>query len=70
MDGWLYNLINIAVSLCGYYLAALLMDHKLYGRVRMQAVGFTCMFILILMCAVFCESLRPSRASSDPATAL
>lgn len=29
MVGWLYNLINVGVSLCGYYLASLLIDNKL-----------------------------------------
>jgi hypothetical protein len=32
MVGWLYNLINVGVSLCGYYLASFLIDNKLYGR--------------------------------------
>lgn len=40
------------------YLAALLIDHKLYGRIRMQAVGFSCMFILILFSAIFYERLQ------------
>jgi aspartate aminotransferase-like enzyme len=29
MEGWLYNLINVGVSLCGYYLASFLVDNKL-----------------------------------------
>ena len=29
MVGWLYNLINVGVSLCGYYLASFLIDNKL-----------------------------------------
>ena len=36
MIQWLYNLINIGVSLVGYYFAAFFMDHKHYGRKRMQ----------------------------------
>lgn len=36
MTGWLWNLINVAVELAGYYLAAFLVDHKLYGRKWMQ----------------------------------
>ena len=32
MVGWLYNLINVGVSLCGYYLASFMIDNKLYGR--------------------------------------
>lgn len=60
MDGWLYNLINIAVSLVGYYLAALLMDHKLYGRVRMQAVGFLMMFLLFVIASfLFNDLIKP-----------
>lgn len=48
---WLYNLINIGCELVGYYLAALLMDHKHYGRKRMQAVGFLMSFILFIIAA-------------------
>ena len=43
---WLYNLINVGVQLPGYYLAALLVDNKMYGRKTMQAVGFLCTFAL------------------------
>jgi hypothetical protein len=32
MVGWLYNLINVACSLVGYYMASFLIDNKLYGR--------------------------------------
>jgi H+/Cl- antiporter ClcA len=48
---WLYNLINVGVSLCGYYLGALLVDHKSYGRKWMQANGFMALFILLLISA-------------------
>lgn len=48
---WLYNLINIAVELFGYYLAALLIDHKAYGRKNMQMVGFGMMFLCFIVCA-------------------
>lgn len=34
-----WNIINVFVSLAGYYCAALLIDHKLYGRRNMQQVG-------------------------------
>ncbi|ANB13984.1 phosphate transporter PHO84 [Sugiyamaella lignohabitans] len=47
--GWLYNLINIGVSLAGYYLAAFLIDNKLYGRNRMMQVGFLMDFILFVI---------------------
>jgi len=45
MVGWMWNLCNIAVSLAGYYLASLLVDHKLYGRKRMMEVGFLVDFL-------------------------
>lgn len=48
---WLYNLINVGVSLAGYYLAALLIDNKNYGRKWMQANGFMMLFILFLIAA-------------------
>ncbi|KZF23675.1 pi-transporter A-1 [Xylona heveae TC161] len=49
MPGWLYNLINIGVSLCGYYLASFLIDNKLYGRKKMQIVGFMLCFVLFVI---------------------
>ena len=48
---WLYNLINVGCELVGYYLAALLIDHKSYGRKRMQAVGFVMSFIPFIVAA-------------------
>ncbi|KAF2147776.1 MFS general substrate transporter [Myriangium duriaei CBS 260.36] len=49
MVGWLYNLINIAVQLVGYYLASFLIDNKLYGRRNMMNVGFLMDFILFIV---------------------
>jgi len=49
MTGWLYNLINVGVSLCGYYLASFLIDNKFYGRKTMQQVGFFMDFILFVI---------------------
>jgi hypothetical protein len=65
MPGWLYSLVNVTVSLVGYYLAckrprsgvdlmiltvpAILIDHKLYGRKKMQMVGFLMDFILFII---------------------
>ncbi|KAI9825257.1 MAG: hypothetical protein M1832_001291 [Thelocarpon impressellum] len=46
MTGWLYNLVNVGVSLVGYYLASFLIDNKNYGRKWMQIVGFMCDFVL------------------------
>lgn len=48
MTGWLWNLVNIGVAMVGYYMAALLIDHKLYGRQRMQCVGFFFNFLLFV----------------------
>lgn len=33
------------------------MDHKMVGRVRMQTVGFICMFVLFLSAAVRYDTL-------------
>jgi MFS family permease len=52
MKYWLYNLISVGCELVGYYLAAFLIDHKFYGRKRMQAVGFIMSFILFIIAAV------------------
>ncbi|KAJ4288125.1 hypothetical protein N0V90_012142 [Kalmusia sp. IMI 367209] len=49
MTGWLYNLINVGVSLVGYYLASFLIDNKLYGRKWMMIVGFMADFILFVV---------------------
>ncbi|SPO05147.1 related to inorganic phosphate permease [Cephalotrichum gorgonifer] len=49
MVAWRWNLINIAVSLAGYYAAALLIDHKLYGRRVMMLVGFFMTFVMFLI---------------------
>ncbi|KAF8316129.1 MFS general substrate transporter [Clavulina sp. PMI_390] len=49
MTGWLYNLINIGVSLVGYYAAAYWIDNKFYGRKRMQTMGFVFDFICFVI---------------------
>ncbi|KAJ4372296.1 hypothetical protein N0V83_004070 [Neocucurbitaria cava] len=49
MVGWLYNLVNVGVSLCGYYLASLMIDNKMYGRKKMMIVGFFADFILFIV---------------------
>ncbi len=54
---WTYNLYNILISLAGYYLAALLMDHKQYGRKWMQANGFVADFILFIIGAALFNTL-------------
>ncbi|KAJ5666935.1 hypothetical protein N7462_011344 [Penicillium macrosclerotiorum] len=49
MPTWLWNLVNVGVSLVGYYLASFLVDNKLYGRKWMQTVGFLVMFVLFVV---------------------
>ena len=49
MTGWLWNLVNIGVSLIGYYLAAFLIDNKAYGRKWMMIVGFIGDFICFVI---------------------
>ncbi|KAL4903593.1 hypothetical protein BDW74DRAFT_155794 [Aspergillus multicolor] len=49
MPGWLWNLVNVGVSLCGYYMASFLIDNKLYGRKWMQIIGFLMDFILFIV---------------------
>ncbi|KAF2636092.1 MFS transporter [Massarina eburnea CBS 473.64] len=49
MVGWLYNLVNIGVSLVGYYLASFLIDNKLYGRKWMMIIGFLADFVLFVV---------------------
>ncbi|KAK8114727.1 hypothetical protein PG999_006796 [Apiospora kogelbergensis] len=46
---WRWNLINVAVALCGYYLASFLIDNKMYGRKLMQQVGFFVCFITFVI---------------------
>lgn len=49
MTVWVWNMINVIVSLAGYYCASLLIDHKLYGRKMMQQVGFLMCFIMFVI---------------------
>ncbi len=49
MENWLWNLVNIAVSLAGYYMAAFFIDNKLYGRKWMQQIGFLMDFIFFVV---------------------
>jgi Sugar (and other) transporter len=49
LTGWLWNLVNVGVSLCGYYLASFLVDNKFVGRKRMQQLGFLMDFILFVV---------------------
>ncbi|KXT00697.1 hypothetical protein AC578_8249 [Pseudocercospora eumusae] len=49
MVNWLWNLLNIGVSLVGYYLASFLIDNKNYGRKWMQIIGFLGDFICFVI---------------------
>ena len=49
MVTWLWSLVNVVVSLCGYYLASFLIDNKLYGRKWMMFIGFIADFILLMI---------------------
>lgn len=49
MTNWLWNLVNIGVSLVGYYLASFMIDNKLYGRKWMQIIGFLADFICFVI---------------------
>ncbi|TQS35380.1 hypothetical protein Golomagni_04201 [Golovinomyces magnicellulatus] len=49
ITGWKWSLVNVSVSLIGYYLGSLLIDNKLYGRKWMQLVGFLMCFILFVV---------------------
>ncbi|KAE9570253.1 putative inorganic phosphate transporter 1-6 [Colletotrichum fructicola] len=46
---WTWSLINVVVSLAGYYLASLFIDNKLYGRKMMQQVGFLMCFVMFVI---------------------
>ncbi|KAF2146432.1 uncharacterized protein K452DRAFT_262198 [Aplosporella prunicola CBS 121167] len=49
MITWDYSLINVGVSLVGYYMASFFIDNKLYGRKWMMIVGFMLDFILFII---------------------
>lgn len=56
-ETWLWNLVAIGVSLVGYYMGALLIDHKMYGRKWMQANGLIAIFIFYLIAAAQYDNL-------------
>ncbi|RKF53435.1 Inorganic phosphate transporter 1-2 [Golovinomyces cichoracearum] len=49
ITGWKWSLVNVSVSMIGYYLGSMLIDNKLYGRKWMQQVGFLMCFILFVV---------------------
>jgi MFS family permease len=57
LQGWELNLLNIGVSMFGYYFAAALVDSKLYGRRMMQTVGFLFVGLIFLLCAILYNPL-------------
>ncbi|WFD22738.1 hypothetical protein MEQU1_001414 [Malassezia equina] len=61
--GWLYNLINVGVQLPGYYMAALLVDHKFYGRKWMQTISFAATFALFCGAAFSYDTLISSQGN-------
>lgn len=54
---WLWNLASIGVSLVGYYIGALFIDNKLYGRKWMQANGLIAIFIFYIIAAALYPQL-------------
>ncbi|SZF06072.1 unnamed protein product [Blumeria hordei] len=56
--GWKWSIVNVAVSMIGYYLATILIDNKLYGRKWMQQFGFLMCFILFVIPAFNLEYYR------------
>ncbi|KWU43916.1 MFS general substrate transporter [Rhodotorula sp. JG-1b] len=55
---WEWNMINLACSIAGYYMAFIFIDHKAYGRRRMQLVGFTFDFLIYLFAGIFFHQLQ------------
>jgi hypothetical protein len=53
LTGWLRNLVNAGLSLCGYYLASFLIDTKFVGRKQMHQLGFLVDFILFVVPAFY-----------------
>lgn len=49
LTGWLWNLVNVGVSLVGYYMASFLIDNKIYGRKWMMQIGFLMDFIFFVV---------------------
>ncbi|KAM3517010.1 hypothetical protein NHJ13051_009377 [Beauveria bassiana] len=49
LTNWSWNLVNIVVSLAGYYMASFLIDNKMYGRKMMQQVGFFMCFLMFVI---------------------
>ncbi|KAJ6002389.1 hypothetical protein N7451_004936 [Penicillium sp. IBT 35674x] len=55
MPTWLWSLVNVGVSLVGYYCASFVIDNKLYGRKWMQTFGFLMCFVLFVVPAFHYE---------------
>lgn len=52
-----FSIINVVVSLAGYYMGALLLDTKAYGRKWIQINGLAVIFILFLISAILYPQL-------------
>jgi hypothetical protein len=70
LTAWLYNLLNIGVSMLGYYAAAALVDARWYGRRRMQTIGFAAVGLIFLLCAVLYNDLVQPGAGTKAFQAL
>ena len=57
-----WSVVNSAVALCGYYVAAMMVDRAWYGRRTMQGVGFVMMFVLFGICGFAYPALTGSAA--------
>jgi hypothetical protein len=66
----LYNLLNIGISLVGYYLGALLIDHKQYGRKWMQANGLLAIGVMFAISYALYPQLTGSKAGAHGFMAL
>jgi hypothetical protein len=57
LTNWLWTMCNVGVELAGYYMAALTIDWKFFGRTRLQALGFFMDFVLFLVPACIYPTL-------------
>eukprot|EP00271_Cylindrocystis_brebissonii_P006731 TRINITY_DN19511_c0_g3_i1.p1 TRINITY_DN19511_c0_g3~~TRINITY_DN19511_c0_g3_i1.p1 ORF type:complete len:288 (+),score=56.71 TRINITY_DN19511_c0_g3_i1:84-947(+) len=57
VTNWLWSSGNVGVEVVGYHMAALTIDYKFFGRMRMQALGFFMGFILFLIPVIMYQTL-------------
>ena len=65
MENWLWNLLNVGVSLFGYHFAALSIDWKWWGRKRMQ-VESSIQLPLLSKALSLCSALRQPKIAFEP----